>query len=82
MYRRKPNNPTDSGWTFFAGNEDEHYNSDVKNIMLMPLGIVCHDLDRDVYKYMTAPVGTEFIRIPETAFEADMKNKAIFLVKR
>ena len=82
MYRRKPNNPADSGWTFFAGNEDEHYNSDVKNIMLMPLGIVCHDLDSDVYKYMTAPVGTEFIRISETAFEVDMKNKAIFLVKR
>lgn len=23
MYRREPNNPADSGWTFFAGNEDE-----------------------------------------------------------
>lgn len=82
MYRREPNNPADSGWTFFAGNEDEHYNSDVKNIVLMPLGEVCHELDRDVYKYLTAPVGTEFIRISETAFEADMKNKAVFLTKR
>ena len=82
MYRRKPNNPADSGWTFFAGNEDEHYNSDVKNIVLMPLGKVCHDLDRDVYEYITAPLGTEFIRISETAFEVDRKNKAIFLMKR
>ncbi len=82
MYRRKPNNPADSGWTFFAGNEDEHYNSDAKNIVLMPLGQVCHELDRDVYKYITAPVGTELIRISETAFEVDMKNKAIFLTKR
>ncbi len=82
MYRSEPNNPADSGWAFFAGNEDEQYNSDVKNIVLMPLGKVCHDLDRDVYKYITAPVGTEFIRISETAFEVDMKNKAIFLTKR
>ena len=48
----------------------------------MPLGKVCHELDRDVYKYLTAPVGTEFIRISETEFEVDMKNKAIFLAKR
>ena len=27
-------------------------------------------------------VGTEFIRISETAFEVDMKNKAVFLTKR
>lgn len=82
MYRREPNNPADSGWIFLAGNEDEHYNSDVKNIVLMPLGKVCHELDRDIYKYLTAPIGTEFIRISETAFEVDMKNKAIFLSKR
>jgi len=82
MYRREPNNPADSGWTFLAGNEDEQYNSDVKNIVLMPLGKVCHDLDRDIYKYITAPVGTEFIRISETEFEVDMRNKAIFFAKR
>lgn len=82
MYRSEPNNPADSGWRFLAGNEDEHYNSDVENILLMSLGKVCHDLDRDVYKYMSAPVGSEFIRISETAFEVDMKNKAIFLTKR
>ena len=78
MYRCEPNNPADSGWIFLAGNEDEHYNSDAKNIVLMSLGKVCHELDRDVYKYLTAPIGTEFIRISETAFEVDMKNKSYF----
>lgn len=82
MYRCEPNNPADSGWAFLAGNEDDQYNSDVKNIVVMPLGKVCHELDRDVYQYITAPVGTEFIRISETAFEVDKKNKAIFLTKR
>lgn len=82
MYRKELNNPKDSGWIFFAGNEDEEYNSDVKNIVLMPLGKVCRDLDEDVYKYITAPIGSEFIRISETEFEVDMKNKAIFLAKR
>ena len=82
MYRCEPSNPEDSGWAFLAGNEDDQYNSDVKNIVVMPLGKVCHELDRDVYKYITAPVGAEFIRISETAFEVDKKNKAIFLTKR
>lgn len=82
MYRQEPNNPRDSGWVFLAGNEDEEYNSDVKNIVLMPLGKLCRDLDKDVYKYITAPIGSEFIRISETEFEVDRKNKAIFLAKR
>lgn len=82
MYRIKPNNPADSGWVLFAGNEDEHYNLDVKNIALMPLGKVCCELDKDIYKYITAPVGTEFIRISETEFEVDKKDKAIFSMKR
>lgn len=82
MYRRKPNNPADSGWTFLAGNEDEHYNSDIKNIVLMSLGEVCYELDKDVYEYITAPIGAEFIRTSETTFEVDTKNKSIFLTKR
>lgn len=82
MYRCEPNNPADSGWIFFAGNEDEQYNSDMKNIVLMPLGKLCYELDRDVYKYLTAPIGTEFIRVSETEFEVDRKDKAIFFVKR
>ena len=49
---------------------------------MMSIGSVCHELDKDVYKYLTAPVGAEFIRISETEFEADMKDKAIFLTKR
>lgn len=82
MYRQEPNNPRDSGWVFLAGNEDDEYNSDVKNVVLMPLGKVCHDLDEDVYKYIIAHIGSEFVRISETEFEVDMKNKAIFLAKR
>jgi len=82
MYRREPNNPADSGWTFFAGNEDEQYNADANNIVLMQVGNVCNYLDKDIYKYMAAPVGTELIRISENEFEVDMKNKEIFMAKR
>lgn len=32
--------------------------------------------------FMNSKNGTEFIRISETAFEVDKKNKAIFLTKR
>ncbi len=82
MCRHEPDNPADSGWAFFAGNEDEHYNADVNNIALMPVGTVCNYLDKDVYKYIAAPVGTELIRISENEFEVDMKNKEIFVAKR
>lgn len=82
MYRRKPNNPADSGWTFLAGNEDEQYTADVNHIALMQVGYVYNYLDRDIYKYIAAPVGTELIRISENAFEVDMKNKEIFVAKR
>lgn len=82
MYRCEPNNPSDSGWTFLAGNEDAQYTADANNIVLMQVGNVCNYLDKDIYKYIAAPVGTELIRISENEFEADMKNKEIFMAKR
>ena len=82
MYRREPDNLADSGWTFFAGNEDEQYNADVNNIVVMRVGNVCNYLDKDIYKYITAPVGAELIRISENEFEVDIKNKEIFVAKR
>lgn len=82
MYRCEPNNPSDSGWTLLAGNEDAQYTADANNIVLMQVGNVCNYLDKDIYKYIAAPVGTELIRISENEFEADMKNKEIFMAKR
>lgn len=40
LLRDKPNNPQDSGWQLFYGDEDEAYLSDAKNATIISLGKV------------------------------------------
>lgn len=82
MERIKPCNEEDSGWSFFAGNEDDKYTSDYKNIELMRVGNVWQQLDPDIFKYIDMPIGTRLIRISQDAFEIDKNDKAIYMVKR
>lgn len=82
MERYEPHNEGDSGWAFFAGNEDENYNLNVNNIVLADVGDVCQYFDPDIFKYIGMPVGTKLIRISPEAFEADTNEKEIFMVKR
>lgn len=81
MLRFEPRDGDDSGWQLLAGNEDDRYLNDVKNLGLLPLGYVC-DLDPDILKYIDHPVGTELIRISSREFEADDRSKKIFVEKR
>lgn len=82
MVRNAPINEQDSGWHFFAGNEDDAYTSDAGNIALMDVGAVWQQLDQDILKYVDMPVGTKLIRISADAFEADKGDKGIYVVKR
>lgn len=82
MERNKPFNDEDSGWCFFAGNEDDKYTSDVKNIQLINVGTVWQQLDPDIFKYIDMPVGTRLIRISPESFEIDKNDKKIYMVKR
>ena len=81
MLRFEPHDGDDSGWQLLAGNEEDNYLNDVKNISLAPLGYVC-ELDPDILKYVDYPVGTKLIRISSHEFEADKRNKKIFVEKR
>ena len=81
MVRRTPHNEIDSGWQFFAGNEDDDYANDVKNFELVTLGYLDR-LDPDVLKYIENPVGTEFIRVSSSDFEKDNHTKGIYVEKR
>lgn len=81
MVKNKPYNEWDSGWQFFAGDEDDKYLSDPKNIALLSMGAVCQ-IDRDILKYLNAPVGAQFIRISSNEFETDKHDKAIYMEKR
>ncbi len=82
MERNKPFNEEDSGWAFFAGNEDDKYISDYRNIELISVGNVWQQLDSDILKYIDMPIGTKLIRSSSETFEIDKNDKEIFMVKR
>lgn len=82
MERNEPMNEQDSGWSFFAGNEDDEYTSDAKNIALMDVGAVWQQFDPDIFKYIDMPAGTKLIRISSDTFEIDKNDKEIYMEKR
>ena len=81
MYRAEPVNENDSGWSFLAGNEDDEYYNDYKNIALVSVQEV-YQLDPDIWNYIDNPVGTELIRISSNEFEIDKRDKEIYMEKR
>lgn len=81
MRRDKPVNENDSGWSFMAGNEDDEYYNDYKNIALVSVQEV-YQLDPDILEYIENPVGTALIRISSNEFEIDKNDKEIFMEKR
>lgn len=82
MERSEPFHGGYSGWSFFAGNEDDTYTSDPNNIVLIDVGIVCQQFDADIFKYIDMPIGTRLIRISLDTFEIDKNDKEIYMVKR
>lgn len=81
MLRDEAADDKDSGWQFLAGNEDDEYMKNHKNIAIMSVKEVC-DLDYDVFDYLLSPVGSRFIRISSSEFEEDHEDKEIFVEKR
>lgn len=82
MERSEPVNEEDSGWIFLAGNENDEYMSDYRNIELASVGYVWQQLDPDIFKYIDMPVGSKLIRISLEDFEIDKNDKEIYMVKR
>lgn len=81
MAKDEPMNNNDSGWQFLAGNEDEEYRSDYKNIALLSINEV-NNLDQDIFKYLENPVGIILIRTSKNTFEEQDGNKEILIEKR
>ncbi len=80
MYRDEAIRENDSGWTFMAGNEDEAYTDDYRNIQLMSVHSVLQ-YDKAIWKYINSPVGTRLIRISSDEFEEDHNGKEIYMEK-
>ena len=62
MYRENPSNETDSGWRFFAGDEDETYTNNSDNFGIFDLNTICN-YDRTIISYLNSNIGTSFERI-------------------
>ena len=64
MYREEPDPDSelpDSGWRFFAGDEQDEYLDDPENIVILSLSTV-KALDPAVIPYLEAPYGSAFLR--------------------
>lgn len=81
MRRDEAMNKNDSGWQFLAGNEDDEYLNEYKNIALVSVH-QAYQLDPDILNYIDNTVGTELIRISSNEFEIDKNDKEIFVEKR
>lgn len=61
MYRERSINESDSGWRFFAGDEDEMYTSNPDNFSIFDLNTICN-YDEDIIPYLNKSVGLKFER--------------------
>ena len=59
MYREEPDNKQDSGWRFFAGDEDEDYLDNPDNIELMNVNTIAH-YDKSIIPFLEASHGSAF----------------------
>ena len=59
--RETPNNPMDSGWCFFAGDESEQYLTDLSHSAPYDLNTIANH-EPAITAYLDAPVGSAFIR--------------------
>lgn len=52
MYREEPDNPQDSGWRFFCGDEDDDYVNNPDNIVICDIRTVL-SVDNSILPYLS-----------------------------
>ena len=71
MYREEPSdNFADTGWRFFAGDEDEAYTDKAENFAIYDIKTIC-ELDENIIDYLTAPIGTSWVLNNNNVFEKE-----------
>lgn len=70
MYCEESDNPDDSGWRFFCGDEDQEYTDNPDNIGIYDINTIL-EIDNTILPYLNSN--------PGSAFEREDKN-APFLV--
>ena len=66
MYRELTDSSfPDSGWRFFAGDEDDEYTNNPDNFHIFNLNTICN-YDNSIIKFLNSAYGTAYIRINDT----------------
>ncbi|NIJ20231.1 hypothetical protein FHS95_002461 [Sphingomonas naasensis] len=65
MYREEPHNELDSGWRFFAGDEDAGYMSNSQRHGVYDVNTLVN-YDPDIFSFLDAAIGSRFERTGET----------------
>jgi hypothetical protein len=63
MYREKPARKEDSGWRFFAGDEDQAYIDDLSHTQIFAVNTIAN-YDPDIIPYLDTPAPCAFEKIP------------------
>lgn len=65
MFREKPENDEDSGWTFMAGDESQEYADDPDNWAIYEVNTICN-YDPAIVPYVGSDFGTAWGRDPDS----------------
>ena len=79
MLREELHDEEDSGWQFFAGDEDDDYINNVEHVELCKVYSIAR-IDSAVINHVDSPIGTRLIRISSEKFEEDI-NQPVFMEK-
>lgn len=63
--RAPPGAPPDSGWQFFAGDEDDAYLEDTDHLAIYDCNTIAN-YDPEIIPLLDAPVGSAFVRDPDS----------------
>lgn len=66
MYCEQPDDPYDSGWRFFCGDEDQEYADNPDNIGIYDINTIL-EIDGSILPLLNSPVGTAFEREDENS---------------
>ena len=70
MYRENPDNDQDSGWRFFAGDEDDDYANSPENIEIYDVNTIAH-YDNAIIPFLELTYGTALGRNENGQFEEE-----------
>lgn len=70
MYRENPTSEFDTGWRFFAGDEDEQYTNDPDHFEIYELNTICN-YDEDIIPYLLKEVGSKLIKKDDGSYIED-----------